>query len=78
MIQIGRFRFGFAVASTIVVFVVLTVCAIVAALNQSRSESPMPLSALLIINEGMALLATLIYGIFAHFILAIIEKFRKR
>lgn len=78
MIQIGRFRFGFAVASTVAVFVVLTVCAIVAAFHQSRPESPMPLSALLIINEGMGLLATLIYGIFAHFILAIIEKFRKR
>lgn len=77
MIQICRFKFGFAVASTVIVFIVLTVCAIVAALNQSRPESPMPLSGLLITNEGMALLATLVYGIFAHFILSIIEKFRK-
>lgn len=77
MIQIGGFKFGFAVASMIVVFVVLTVCAIVAAFHQSRPESPMSLSALLIINEGMALLATLIYGIIAHFIIAIIEKYSK-
>ena len=78
MIQIGRFKFGLAVASTVVVFIALTVCAIVAAFNQFRPESPMPLSGLLIINEGMALLATLVYGIFTHFILSIIEKFRNR
>lgn len=77
MIQIGRYKLGFAPLSMIVVFIVLSVCAIVAALQQTRSEWSMPLSHIIIINEGMALLATLVYGIFAHFAIAIINRLRK-
>lgn len=77
MIQIGRYNWGFAPLSMIVVFIVLSVCAIVAAFQQSRPEWPMPLSYTIIINEGMALLATLVYGIFAYFAIAIINKIRK-
>ena len=31
----------------------------------------------ILINEGMALLATLVYGIFIHFVIAIINRLRK-
>lgn len=78
MIQIGRFRFGFAPASMVVVFVALSVCAVVAAFNQARPEWPVPLSYLILVNEGGALLVTLVYGILAHFALAIIDKLRMR
>lgn len=77
MIQIGRYKLGFAPLSMIVVFIVLSVCAIVAAFQHARPEWPMLLSYTIIINEGMALLATLVYGIFAHFAIAIINKIRK-
>lgn len=78
MIQIGKYKFGFAALSMIVVFIVLSVCAVVAAFQQARPEWSMPLSHIIIINEGMALLATLVYGIFAHFALTIINRIRKR
>ena len=68
---------GFVPLSMIVVFIVLSVCAIVAAFHQARPEWPMPLSYIIIINVGMALLATLVYGIFAHFAIVIINKLRK-
>lgn len=77
MIQIGRYRLGFAPLSMIVVFIVLSVCSVIAAFQQARPEWPMPLSNLIIINEGMALLTTLVYGIFVHFAIAIINKLRK-
>ena len=32
---------------------------------------------IIIINEGLALLTTLVYGIFAHFVIAIINRLRK-
>lgn len=76
MIQIGQFKFEFAVASTLIVFIVLSICAVGAAFHQSRPEWPMPLGSLIVVNEGMALLATLIYGIFAHFALALINKIK--
>ena len=77
MIQIGRYKLGFAPVSMIVVFIALSLCAIVAALQQARPEWPMPLSHIIIINEGMALLATLVYGIFVHFAIVIINRLRK-
>ncbi len=77
MIEIGRYKLGFAPLSMIVVFIILSVCAMVAAFNQARLEYPMPLSDLILINEGLALLATLIYGIFAHFTLAFINLIKK-
>ncbi|WP_304406057.1 hypothetical protein [Muribaculum intestinale] len=77
MIQLGKYKLGFAPLSMIVVFIVLSVCAIVAAFQQARPEWPMPLSGIILINEGMALLVTLVYGIFVHFAIAIINKLRK-
>ncbi len=77
MIQIGRYKLGIAPVSMIIVFIVLSVCAVVAALHQANPESPMPLSGLIVINEGMALLATLVYGIFVHFAVALINRLKK-
>lgn len=77
MIQIGKYKFGFAPLSMLVVFIVLSVCAVAATFQQSRPEWSMPLSYIIIINESMALLATLVYGIFAHFAIAIINRLRK-
>lgn len=77
MIQVGRYKLGFAPLSMIVVFIVLSVCAIVAAFQQARPEFPMPLAYTIMINEGMALLATFVYGIFVHFAIAIIKRLRK-
>lgn len=77
MIQIGRYKLGFAQVSMIVVFIVLSVCAVVAAFQQAKPEYPMPLSGLIVINEGMALLATLVYGIFLHFAIELINRLKK-
>ena len=77
MIRVGKYSLGFPQASMIAVFIALSVCAVVASLQQSRPEWPMPFWQILLVNEGMALLATLIYGIFAHFITAIISHRRK-
>lgn len=77
MIQLGKYKLGFAPLSMIVVFIVLSVCAIVAAFQQARPEWPMPLSGIILINEGMALLVTLVYGIFVHFAIAIINRLKK-
>ncbi len=78
MIQIGRFKLGFAPASMIVVFIVLTVCAILTANSQARPDYPMPLCDIIIINESMALLATLLYGIFIHFAVDIINRIKRK
>ena len=77
MIQIGRYKMGFAPFSMIVMFIVLSVCAVVAAFHQARPEFPMPLSKIILINEGMALLATLVYGILAHFAIVLIDRIKK-
>ncbi len=76
MIQIGRYRLSHATLSIMVVFLVLSACAITAAFHQARPEYPMPLYQILLINEGMALIATLIYGMFLHLVTAIINKFK--
>lgn len=77
MIQIGKYRIGFGVASTIVVFVVLSVCAIVTACLQARPEWPVPLSDRIVINECLALTVTLVYGILVHFAMALIASLRR-
>lgn len=77
MIQIGRYKLGVAPLSMIIVFIVLSVCVVVAAFHQAKPEYPMPLSGLIVINEGMALLATLVYGIFVHFAIALIQRLKK-
>ncbi|MDE5997903.1 MAG: hypothetical protein K2G77_06815 [Muribaculaceae bacterium] len=68
MIRIGRFELGIPPLSMIAVFVVLSIIAIWFAVSQARPEWPMPLSGLIIINESVALLATLVYGILLHVI----------
>lgn len=77
MIQIGRYRLGFAPFSMIIVFIVLTICAVVTACGQCRPEWSMPFLYLLLIYEGMALIATLIYGIFAHIVTTATGRHRK-
>lgn len=77
MIQIGRYRSGFAPLSMIVVFIVLSICAIATAFDQSRPEYPMPLSHTIIVYEGMAIAATLVYGIFAHFVTVLINRLKQ-
>ncbi|GFI52567.1 hypothetical protein IMSAGC021_00871 [Muribaculaceae bacterium] len=77
MIRIGRYELGFAPLSMIVVFIVLSACAVTAAFHQAKPEWSMPLTSAIIINEGMALLATLVYGIFVHFAIEIINRLRK-
>ncbi len=76
MIQIGRYKLGFAPLSMIVVFIVLSVCAVVAAFHQARPEYSVSMSGLILVNEGLALLVTLVYGIFVHFALAIINRIK--
>lgn len=62
----GRFHLSRGAISVIIVFVVLSIFAIVSAMVQARPEMPMPLSGIIIINEGMALTGTLVYGIILH------------
>lgn len=76
MIQIGKYKLGFAALSMVAVFVVLSVCAVIAAFHQARAECPMPRINLIFINEIKALLVTLVYGIFAHFALSIINRIK--
>lgn len=76
--KIGKYEFGLAPVSMIIIFIVLSVIAVLSAFNQATPEWPMPLSSLLIINESMALLATLVYGIILHLISAIISWIRAR
>lgn len=78
MIQNGRYKFGFAPVSMIIVFIVLSICAVVAAFQQNSPFCSMPLWGFIVINEAMALAATLVYGIFAHFALVIIDKLRRK
>ena len=77
MIRIGKYRMGFAAASMAVVFGALSVCAVVAACRQARPEWPVPLWQLIVINECLALLFTLVYGILAHFAIALIDRLRR-
>ena len=74
MIQMGKYKLGFVPLSMIVVFIVLSVCAVVAAFQQARPEWSMPLSSRILINGGMALLTTLVYGVFAHFAIVLINR----
>ena len=78
MIRIGRFKFGFAPLSMIAVFVVFSIFAIWSAVSQARPEWPMPLSGLIIINESVALLATLVYGIFLHIVMTFMSWVKSR
>ncbi len=78
MIRIGKYEFGFAPFSMVILFVVLSIVAVLSAINQARPEFPMPLSALIIINEAFALIATLVYGILLHLTISIVTFIRNR
>lgn len=78
MIRIGRFRIGFIAVSVVAVFIALSACAVISAVRQARPEWPMPLSSLILTNEVMALAATLVYGIVAHFVAVIIDRIKNR
>lgn len=77
MFSLGKYKFGYAPLSMMIVFVVLSITAILSALNQAKPEYPMPLSGIIVINEGLALLATLVYGIILHLALSLIRRFKK-
>lgn len=74
MIKIGRYNMGWGPFSMIIIFIVLTACAVVSAVQQSRAEWPVPFRDIIMINETMALFATLIYGIIIHLIINIFKK----
>lgn len=78
MIGIGKYKFGWASLSMVAVLIVLSACAIITAFRHARPEYPMPMSSLIFINEGLALLATLVYGIILHFAIALRDKKRKK
>lgn len=66
MTTVGRFHLSRGAISIVIVFVFLSILAVVSAIVQARPEMPMPLSGIIIINEGMALIGTLVYGIILH------------
>ncbi len=76
MFCIGKYKFGYAPLSMVIVFIVLSISAILSAFNQAKPEFPMPLSSIIFINECMALLATLVYGIILHLALSLIKRFK--
>lgn len=78
MLRIGRFEFGFAPLSMVILFIVSSIFAISSAVSQARPEWPMPVSGLIIINESVALLATLIYGILLHVIMTLRSWIKSR
>ena len=77
MISIGKYKIGFAPFSMAILFVGLSIIAVLSAFKQVRPEFPMPLSSLIIINESMALAATLVYGIAVHLVMSFIHTNRK-
>lgn len=78
MIRIGKYRLGFAPVSMAAVFVALSLCAVFAAVGQARPEYPVPLYQLILVNEGMALVATLVYGVFLHLAISFVDYLRKK
>ncbi len=78
MIRIGKYVIGYAPLSMAILFVVLSICAVLSALIQVRPEYPMPLSGLIIVNECIALIVTLVFGIIIHLIISFSQWNRKR
>ncbi|MDE7025417.1 MAG: hypothetical protein K2O88_06020 [Paramuribaculum sp.] len=79
MIQIGKYRFGFAPVSMFVVFIVLSICAVLSAFYVAAdNEDTLLLCQRILENECIALVVTLMYGVFAHFVLAFIDKIKNR
>jgi len=58
----------------IIVFIVLSVFAVITAIHNIRPEWPMPVWGNIVINECMALGVTLVYGILVHFAISIIKR----
>lgn len=78
MIRIGKYKIGALPLSVVVVLILLSAWAVIAAFVQARPEWPLPVSEIILINECMAMVATLIYGILAHFAIALIRYFRSK
>lgn len=76
--NIGRFKIGVAPLSMAVVFIIASVIAIISAFSQYRQEWSMPLSYLIMVNECLALIITLVYGIIVHVISALFLKHNNR
>ncbi len=74
MIRIGRYQLSSAAASIFVALILFSGIAIISAVSQARPEYPLPLSHAIIINEGIALLCTLIYGVVLH---VLVSTFRR-
>ena len=77
MIRIGKYKLGFATFSAVIVFIVLSICAVTAAFHNARPEWPMPLWGLIVVNESMALVGAIMYGVGVHFAIAIIDRLKK-
>lgn len=77
MIQIGKYRLSIGTASIIMVFIVLSVCAVIAAIRHAEPENSLPLYWQMI-NETIALLIILIYGITLHITASIINRLNNR
>ena len=69
-------KFGWPQLSMVIVFIAMSSIAVGAAVHQARPEWPIPLYQLILINEGFALMATLVYGIILHLTLTIIKHYR--
>lgn len=71
-------RLGPVQKSVLAIFIILTILAVITSIRQTAPEEPVPLQYLLVINISKALVATLIYGILAHFAIAIHSRLRKK
>lgn len=69
-------KFGWPQLSMVIVFIAMRAIAVDAAGQQARPEWPIPFYQLILINEGVALMATLVYGIILHLTLTIIKHYR--
>lgn len=69
-------KFGWPQLSMVIVFIAMRAIAVDAAGHQARPEWPMPFYQLILIDEGFALMATLVYGIILHLTLTIIKHYR--
>lgn len=71
-------RLGPVQKSMLAIFIILTIIAVITSIRQAAPEEPVPLQYLLVINISKALVATLIYGILAHFAIALRSRLRKK
>lgn len=69
-------KFGWPQLSMVIVFIAMSAIAVGAPVHQARPEWPIPFYQLILINEGFALMATLVYGIILHLTLTIIKHYR--